>query len=146
MNISISRKNCHFFTNKDKRKVVCVLEVNPDLVNAFLWNNGVDCFTDILDQYGTIPRRYIGIATCSSEDEWNQETGELIAYSRAKEKLNRVFFAQANKVFDAIDERLNAAMDKCNMLGEAWVRNDNNLKDRIRKRLGEEIPAWEPAQ
>ena len=92
MKHSIKREDVKYFVNEEKRTVVAVLEGTECLFTDFIYeNDGLmsfhDHYYDFDDRY-LLPNRFVGIAKCSVNDEWNEQLGKLIAFDRLKEKVN----------------------------------------------------------
>ena len=106
MKHSIKREDVKYFVNEEKRTVVAVLEGTEDLFTDFMYdNNGpLPCrdYCELDDRY-SLPNRFVGIAKCSVNDEWNEQLGKLIAFDRLKEKVNNSFIKCANKYVEDID-------------------------------------------
>ena len=144
MNFNISKENATFYVNPEKRKVVCIIDNTKmmflDFIEANLpiktycnsiWGNSK--FENKL----LMPRQFMGIATCSPDDEWNEETGKIIAFSRAKDNLNRSFFKRANTYVNTIDDWLSQAVEKINAYGDKVTINTDRRHERIDELLGE---------
>ena len=80
-----------------------------------------------------MPPRFVGIATCSPNDEWNEEIGRLIAFNRAKDKYNRSFFKHANNLMEEMDNYLNHVEDCFNNYGRKLSEGAAKRKERIDK-------------
>ena len=134
----IKMSDCKFYVDKEARTVICVIppyikckdgtefKLRDMLIN-FLREN---CSYSDISLYDAImfwdkkfissismPRSFIGKAICSVDDEWNEETGKMIAFSRAKDKCYKSFFKRANMFVQAVDKRLSDAMDVFNNFG-----------------------------
>jgi hypothetical protein len=64
-----------------------------------------------------MPVSFMGKAVCAPEDEWNEETGRLIAFSRAKDKCYKSFFKRANLLVQTVDRRLGDMITTFNDFG-----------------------------
>ena len=110
MKHSIKREDVKYFVNEEKRTVVAVLEGTECLFTDFMYeNNGpLPCrdYYELDDRY-SLPNRFVGIAKCSVNDEWNEQLGKLIAFDRLKEKVNNSFIKCANKYVRDIDNNIN---------------------------------------
>ena len=148
MNINVTQHNCHFIVKPEARKVICILQVDPMLLERYIKdadNTYLFSWDKRLRERAKLPYRYVGIASCATEDTWNEDTGKLIAYHKAKTKFCHTFFRVANNVFDYFDSVLNDIMDSCNALGGVWNRNLGAVQEKIKHRIGDEDPLWEPA-
>lgn len=126
---NVKPEECKYYIDEEKRKIVCVIDHTENMFINFADHNFVltaDCVdniwrdsrrTRLYDQL-KMPSRFWGIATCNPEDEWNEETGKLIAYSQAKDKLNKSFFKRANRYVDTLDKHLNNSVAILNKLGD----------------------------
>ena len=144
---NVKPRDCHYIVNKDKRKVICLIENTKYSFLNFANDNFVlnpDVFENpwgrkYIDIRGRLvmPNRFYGIATCSPEDEWNEETGKLIAYSRAKDKLNKSFFKRANFFINTVDKHVNDAVDILNNLGSKLENSTERRHQKILDITGE---------
>lgn len=126
--------DCKFYVNKEKRKVVCVLTGTKYKFEDFV--EVQDNFSFFSPSYLTeLPDKCIGIATCSPEDEWNEELGKKIAYSRLKRNFYRQFFNTASKYVNTIDKELNTLIDKLNHYGEKIDKSLKKDNDWINSKL-----------
>ena len=111
MKHSIKREDVKYFVNEEKRTVVAVLEGTKDLFTDFIYdNNGLISLNDRYYDYDNryrLPNRFVGIAKCSVNDEWNEQLGKLIAFDRLKEKVNNSFIKCANKYVRDVDNDIN---------------------------------------
>ncbi len=131
--INIRPQDCKFYVNKDKRKVVCVYSDSQWLLYKYLWQNcnwyhGVNSRVEM-------PKRFIGVATCAENDEWNEELGKRLAFHRMKDKLHRSFFRRANNYVNMLDRELNKLMSGLNLYGEALTKSmayrERELHDQV---------------
>ena len=145
---NVKPEDCHYIVNKDKRKVVCLIENTRYSFLDFANKNFVlspDCFdnpwgrmyVNIRDRL-VMPNRFCGVATCSETDEWDEETGKLIAYSRAKDKLNKSFFKRANFFVNTVDRHINDAVETLNNLGDKLENSTLRRHKKISSIIGEE--------
>lgn len=146
-NFSIRPQDCMFIVDEENRKVVCVLE---DTKYYFLDYINAHCalgtaFDDIFssDKITTfihrlyMPNRFVGIATCSDNDEWDEQIGRAIAFSRLKDKVTKSFFKRANTYFNVLDRWLDDAAFTVDALGEKLERNQQHRHNYIAKLVGE---------
>lgn len=146
MKLNINSKDCKYIVNKDKRKVVCIIENTSGMFIDFMSKNFKVFFSDNGPFWGSMkfdkqlrmPHRFVGVATCSDEDEWNEETGRLIAYSRAKDNLNKSFFKRANLYVNTIDNEVERATEVLNILGQKLTTNTARRHEKISALIGEE--------
>lgn len=142
MKINIKPKNCHFFIDENKRKVVCVIENTENLVNDFIMGQTALNYWFLPDEVINkliMPNRFSGVATCAPEDTWDIEVGKAIAFSRAKYKLNTSFFKRANYLVNEIDRRLGRVVESFNAYGEHVDRNNNKREKWIIEKVGSEV-------
>lgn len=146
---NIKPEDCNYIINKDKRKIVCIIEKTRNMFVNFAERNFVLSPTCVDDPWGIIPHRELGsqllmpnrfwgIATCSEDDEWDEETGKLIAYSRAKDKLNKSFFKRADLYVKTLDRYVNDSIDVLNRLGEKLEISTERRYKKISNALGEQ--------
>ena len=134
----IKMSDCKFYVDKDARTVVCVIPNTRNLVIEFIIDNfefeDIDLTSSMWNKFSKslyMPRSFMGKAVCAEEDEWNEETGRFIAYSRAKDKCYKSFFKRANHYVQTIDRRLNDVVNTFNDFG-------TKLEDR-RVAIGQRI-------
>ena len=145
---NVKPEDCRYIVNEEKRKVICLIENTKYSFLNFANNNFVlapECFDNPWGRIYTnvwghlvMPNRFCGIATCNENDEWNEETGRLIAYSRAKDKLNKSFFKRANYFVNTVDKHLNDAVDVLNRLGDRLEISTERRHQKIINTVGEE--------
>lgn len=113
MKINVRPEDCKFYVNEEKRKVICVFSDAKHLLNDFLWCEGYDVkFDDAL-----LPPKFVGVATCSINDTWDEAYGRKLAFHRMKEKLHRSFFRAANNFVNAEDCKLQKLVTSLNDYG-----------------------------
>jgi hypothetical protein len=78
-----------------------------------------------------MPYSFMGKATCAEEDEWNEELGRKIAFSRAKDKCYKSFFKRANRFVQAIDNRLGDMITLFNDFGMKLENKRDILQGQI---------------
>lgn len=140
---NITPKDAKFFVDEKNHIVTCVIEdtkylfsrfcnknfkINPD---TLLWYN--EDFTKNLE----MPNRFVGQARCSENDEWNVETGKLIAFSRAKDNLNKSFFKRANTYINTLDKWIDDAAVLLNQVGDKLSINTEHRHKLITSIVGE---------
>ena len=111
----IREENCKFIVNKDARKVVCIFE-GGDNIEDYLESkvSGTYLYWDV---NLNLANRYVGIATCAENDEWDEKIGRRIAFYKMKKKFYNALFRRVNKVIDACDNELARIADSFNLLG-----------------------------
>lgn len=134
-----------YVVNKDERVVVCIIEKTSDLFINFAHDNFV-LSPYFYNAWGDkdflakleMPNRFIGIARCSQDDEWNEATGRLIAFSRAKDNVNKSFFKRANTYVHTIDRWVDNSVNILRSLGDKLTINTEHRHNLIDSILGEE--------
>ena len=145
MKFNVKPSDCKFVINKDKKTIVCVYEgCKNDFVHFIeensmfqlpIWtyvghksNVAIALYRKLI-----MPDRFTGIAVCGENDEWNENTGKLIAFSRMKDKLNRSFFKRANAFINTMDKYLDETVELLNTIGEKLEVNQNKRHENIEK-------------
>lgn len=146
MKINITKDKAQFIVNEDARKVVCIIEHTRDLFLNYA-NNNLRILPDCDALWGgngsrlypklKMPDKFVGIASCNPEDEFSIETGKLIAFSRAKDKIQTSFFKRANLYVNTIDNWLNQAMESINSYGQKLEINTARRHKKIASLIGE---------
>lgn len=150
---SVRPADCRFIVNEESRKVICILENTKLLFVHFIDDNSnipakinsiANLFSNTpashLYQKLMMPDKFVGIATCSADDEWNEEIGRQIAFSRLKYKVNKSFFKRANTYFTTLDKWLDDATEIINELGMKLEENQKHMHDHIASLIGAETP------
>ena len=108
MNLNIKASDCKFYVNKENRTVTCVIEDTKHLLEEFL-NYNLWVTPKVADKmkYLYLPNKFVGIARCMPEDEWDEEFGRKLAYTKARKKLHTVFFKKANDYVNEVDNNIN---------------------------------------
>ena len=127
----IKMSDCKFYVNEEERVVVCVIQNTADMVLDFILENFSPKWILSWSEL-KMPNSFIGKAVCSKDDEWNEETGRLIAFSRAKDKCYRSFFKRAQHYVQTVDGCLGDMVEIFNKLGEQVSKNKTQLEDRIK--------------
>ena len=149
MKINITKDRAQFIVNEDARKVICIidntshlfinyadknLKIRPDCDNGMIWNSSS---RSRLYPKLKMPNKFVGIASCNPEDEFSVETGKLIAFTRAKDKIQNSFFKRANLYINTLDTWLNQAMDSINSYGKKLEINTKRRHEKIASLIGE---------
>ena len=95
-----------------------------------------DGITYAMSKRLNLPRSFSGKAVCAPEDEWNEETGRLIAFSRAKDKCYKSFFKRANYLIQSIDRRLGDMIETFNNFGMKLEEKRESLQNKIDEATG----------
>lgn len=131
--------DCLFFVNKEKRRVVCRINGTKynfiNFLSALPEANFFDFFREGIGEKLPMPNSFIGIATCSPDDEWDEELGKKIAYHRAKNNMNRSFFKRVNTFFNALDTRLDRLAETFDKYGEKLSKAADHREKEIKEAL-----------
>ncbi len=144
MEINIKMDKCKFFVDEEKRTVVCVIENTRDLVLDFFnlknvfWQDSPTNLVNIYVNYRLehrlrLPERFVGKTVCADEDEWNEEVGRLIAFNRAKHKLNTSFFKRAQEFVTEVDIAFNNMISNVNEYGARLEVGANKRLEHIKR-------------
>ena len=143
MEINIKMDKCRFFVDEEKRTVICVIEDTHNLVRNFfdlnyLWDETSSRQVRFepygkLSKFMFLPDRFVGKAVCAPEDEWNEEVGRLIAFNRAKMKLNTSFFKRAQEYVTEIDAAFNDMVTRVNEYGARLSRGADKRLEHIKR-------------
>jgi len=133
----IKMSDCRFYVNEEERTVVCVIPNTRDMLIDFVYEHfrwrdmcfwmGMEGLNDKLE----MPPSFIGKAVCAEEDEWSEEAGRLIAFSRAKDKCYKSFFKRANIFVQLVDRRLGNMIDTFNDFGLKLENKREALQNKI---------------
>lgn len=140
INVKPTSENVRFIVQPERRKVVCIISDTKHYLEDFvdLWHNdwSVPCkVEDILK----MPDRFVGVATCDENDEWDEEIGKAIAFSRAKYKLHNSFFKRANTFVNECDRALSKLITSLNDYGEQLSANAEKREKWITEKVGSEV-------
>lgn len=149
----IKMSECKFYVDEEARTVICVIPnkiyhkdgsitVVSKMVEDFIEENFR--FKDLDFDFALnfdwqeknleMPVSFMGKAVCAPEDEWNEETGRMIAFSRAKDKCYKSFFKRANKFVQAVDRRLGDMIERFNDFGLKLEGKRAALQNQIDER------------
>ena len=141
----IKMSDCKFYVNEEERTVICVIPKTDWMVLDFIgqhcaWSGDFD-FSHYnlnynIEQQLLMPKSFVGKAKCMPEDEWNEETGKLIAFSRAKDKCYKSFFKRANLFVQRLDARLGDMIGIFNDFGMKLDSKREALQNQINERVG----------
>lgn len=145
---NITPSDCKFIINKNNRTVVCIYEGSARTFIDFANHNfniktycDSSCtyyqFSQLMDKL-YMPNKFIGVATCSENDEWNEEIGKKVAFSRMKDKLNRSFFKRADLYVKTIDKWMDDAVYLINTVGQKLEVNQEKRHNLIKNYVGED--------
>ena len=154
MNKGIKMSNCKFYVDENARTVVCVIPnklgeytFTKNMVSDFIEDNfkfnDFDmqfCMDyDWVDKALKMPSSFMGKAVCAPEDEWDEELGKMIAFSRAKDKCYKSFFKRANTFVQTMDRRLGDMIEAFNNFGMRLEDRRVGLQQQIEERNSKDI-------
>ena len=138
----IKMSDCRFYVNEEERTVVCVIPDTKMMVRDFVdehfdWPDIsiADAVWGRVFKLIEMPTSFIGKAVCAAEDEWNEETGRIIAFARAKDKCYKSFFKRANSLVQLIDRRLGDMIETFNNFGMKLEDKRTKLQKQIDSRI-----------
>lgn len=136
----VSKEDVVYIVDEKKRKVVAYVEgTKYELVNFISENKGIlpDWFDmPKLHNKLLMPDKFIGIATCSPDDEWNPEIGKLIAYHRMKTNMSKSFFKHAETYYKLMLKKIDETVDLINIYGNKLTANYNRRIKTINQTVG----------
>lgn len=140
----IKMSDCRFYVNEAERTIVCVIPKTRDMLYDYIYEhfsfNDFDMYRGmdyrLEEKVINMPSSFMGKAVCSAEDEWNEELGRKIAFSRAKDKCYRSFFKRANTFINALDRRMGDMIESFNSLGKQLENKRDGLQHQIDEALG----------
>lgn len=140
INVKPTSNNVRFIVQPERRKIVCVISNARNYLEDFidLWQNDWDAPWKV-KKILTMPDRFVGVATCDENDEWNEEIGKAIAFSRAKYKLHNSFFKRANTFVNECDRALTKLITSLNDYGEHLSMNADKREKWITEKVGSEV-------
>ena len=143
----IKMNDCKFYVDEAARTIVCVIPRTTNMlldfiVEHFKWGD-VNMYDSINrwdnERFYTslrMPNSFMGKAVCSPDDEWNEETGKIIAFSRAKDNLLKSFFKHARTYISTIDKWLEEAIEIINTMGDKLFENTERRHAYIESLIG----------
>lgn len=136
----VSKEDVIYIVDEKKRKVVAYVEgTKYELVNFISENKGIlpDWFDmPKLHDKLLMPDKFVGIATCSPDDEWNPEIGKLIAYHRMKTNMSKSFFKHAETYYKLMLKKVDETIDLINIYGNKLTANYNRRIETINQTVG----------
>lgn len=140
INVKPTSENVRFIIQPERRKVVCIISNTKDYLGDFidLWGNDWSVPWKV-ESILRMPDRFVGVATCDENDEWNEEIGKSIAFSRAKYKLHNSFFKRANTFVNECDRALAKLITSLNDYGEQLSANADKREKWITEKVGSEV-------
>ena len=141
----IKMSDCKFYVDEDARVVVCVIPNTNDMLIDFVrehfrWDDvDMDYAIDYhFEPKLQMPRSFMGKAVCAAEDEWNEDLGRKIAFSRAKDKCYKSFFKRANLLVQTYDRRLGDMIEAFNDFGLKLDSKREALQNYIESQIKKE--------
>lgn len=89
-----------YYVNKDKRVIVCVIKNSTYNALDFVSKSGLHFSMREENYIRLMPTRFVGRAKCAPEDTFDEHTGKLIAFDRAKEKYDLSFIRAVDAMLD----------------------------------------------
>lgn len=136
----ITMDDVEFIVKEDERKVICIISETQYLVTEFLERKSkIEPLYDwnIFNRL-EMPNKFVGVATCSEEDEWSEEAGKFIAFHKAIGKLNRSMFKRFNLYIQTVDSWISDAMQEINKLGYKLSKDTEHREKHIQELVGVE--------
>lgn len=115
-----------YYVNEDKRVVTCVIYPDACRLKAFVHRKGENVFWLGHDYFPSQPHKYVGVAKCHPDDEFNIEVGKKLAFMRARDKCDKAFFVDLQNAINFLDNHLEQLIDASNRYGAKLSR----MKDR----------------
>ena len=143
IDITPNSRNVHYDVDSKRRTVTCTITNTDVMLRKFM---GFACFghnSMHIDDLIQMPPKFVGTAKCDPRDEWNEEVGKLIAFSRAKYKCQSSFFKHARAVIDAMDKQLDFYVKQLNKYGDAVGRRLEKRTSILHEMTGEYIKIGE---
>lgn len=142
----IKMSDCKFYVDEDARTVVCVIPNTKMMVLDFIqdhfnWHDISIYYAMCIDLGKKIemPYSFMGKAICAPEDKWDEETGRMLAFSRAKDKCYKSFFKRANTFVQTADRRLGDMIETFNNFGMKLENRREALQNEIENRINEKV-------
>ena len=136
----VSKEDVIYIVDEKKRKVVAYVEgTKYELVNFISENKGIlPNWFDLPKLHNKLlmPDKFVGIATCSPDDEWNPEIGKLIAYHRMKTNMSKSFFKHAETYYKLMLKKVDETVDLINVYGNKLTANYNRRIETINQTVG----------
>lgn len=147
MKFNLRPEDCEFFVDRENKVVVCVYEKATRLFIDFACENfkletdyldvGTSCQCKLYEKL-KMPYRFVGRAICGPDDEFDEELGKIIAFSRLKDKVSRSFFKRGQTYISTYDKWLDEATCMLNDLGQKLGENMEHRHAFIEELLGPE--------
>ena len=151
MKFNITRDDAKFYVDKEKGIVVCVIDNTSNLFKDFARDNyrisyecdsyynythNINNWFSSLGEKMIMPNKFTGIARLGEGDEWNEEVGCAIAFSRAKDALLQSFWKRVETYFDIIYTWIEDAANMTDKLGEKFAINTEKRHNYIKELIG----------
>ena len=140
----VKMSECKFYVNEEARTIVCVIPKTKHMLldfvkDHFRWNDiDIDfALGSDFEKKLYMPGSFSGKAVCAPEDEWNEETGRIIAFAKAKDKCYKSFFKRANLLVQTMDIRLGSMIELFNDFGLKLETKRTALQEKINESVGE---------
>ena len=140
--IGIKMSNCKFDVDESNQTVICTISNTEELLLDFIKDNFStgkfnlsNAINEKLKKKLTMPSEYKGKAVCAPEDEWDEETGKLIAFYRAKDKCYVSFFKRATTLMNEFDQHFEDTVEGFNSFGLILAKNKERLANKIEMRI-----------
>lgn len=141
----VCKEDVVYIVDEKNRKVVAYVEgTKYELIEFINENKGILPDEPFLNRdhkkfYEALylPNKFIGIATCGPNDEWNPEVGKLIAYHRMKSNLSKSFFKHAETYYREMLKKIEDTVDKIKDYGKKLSINYNRRVDMINEIVGD---------
>ena len=136
----VRKEDVVYIVDEKNRKVVAFVEgTKYELVDFIQENGGV--LPDWMDQKKLydkflLPNKFVGMATCSPDDEWNPEIGKLLAYHRMKTNMSKSFFKHAETYYKLMLKKIDETIDLINVYGNKLTANYNRRIETINQAVG----------
>lgn len=141
----IKMSDCRFYINEQARTIICVIPNTQYMLRDFIYQHFQFKDVDIWEATNwsminkiAMPYSFMGKAVCAPGDEWNEELGRMIAFSRAKDKCYKSFFRRANMLIQTVDKRLNDMITMFNDFGMRLEAKHEALQAQIDERINKE--------
>ena len=137
MKVNIRPEMCKFYVNREKRKVVCVLEGTEQMASDFMCDQGLNTDFMFKDWSGDLclPNRFVGIATCAEGDTWDEEFGKQLAFHKMKVAFYTAFSNHATQYFNNIYQAIDEVIRNVNNFGDKVNANLTRSEERIEEYL-----------
>jgi len=139
----IKMSDCRFYVDEAARTVVCVIPNTRTMVMDFIYEHFdwadismADSMCNHMFKEISMSYSFMGKAVCAPGDEWNEETGRMIAFARAKDKCYKSFFKRANTFVQTVDKRLGDMIEMFNDFGLKLENKREALQNQIDERIG----------